>query len=145
MSERERENFIALFTCVAAGDGDVGARLMLERSPEQHCNDVPGFMKDMKQVFERVSPRSLNLSDIDVSEVMQSVLNTMQHHKVRIDMNFASLLATVVIGEGLGRRLTNGEFNMFETAMPFLLKCLKSHEMSYMIERLQEAYLLGGR
>ena len=140
MSERERANFIALFTCVATGDGDLGAKLMLERSPEQDCKDVPQFTHDMKQVFDRVTPRDLNLSNIDMSGIMREILDTMRHHRVRIDMNFASLVATVALGEGLGRRLVR-DFNLFEAAMPFLLHVLKSHELHYMISKLQEMYL----
>jgi predicted unusual protein kinase regulating ubiquinone biosynthesis (AarF/ABC1/UbiB family) len=140
MSEKERANFIALFTCVATGDGDLGARLMLERSPEQHCDDVPSFTRDMKGIFDRVTPKTLRFEDVDLAGIMREILDTMRQHHVRIDMNFASLVATVALGEGLGRRLVR-DFNLFEAAMPFLLLCLRSHELHYMVGKLQEMYL----
>lgn len=143
MSDRERENFIALFTCVATGDGDLGAKLMLERAPDQQCEDVQSFTSDMKKVFDRVTPRNLTFQEVDLAGIMREVLETMRQHRVRIDMNFASLVATVALGEGLGRRLVR-DFNLFEASMPFLLHCLKSHELHYMISKLHEMYLVDG-
>lgn len=142
LGERERDNLITLFTAVACGDGEVGANIILKRTPGQECADSVKFRKAMKDIFDVVSPKagcSFALRRVDMGDVLIRLSNTMREHRVRIDGSFASLVATVVVGEGLGRKM-HPDYNMFEGAVPFLIRNLKGNELEYMIGRLKESY-----
>lgn len=142
LSEKERNNFLALFTAVACGDGDLGAKLMLERSPGHQCTNVEKFKKDMREIFDAVGPQTtsgFSLSKIDIGGTLTKIFQTMREHRVRIDGNFASLVATVLVGEGLGRKM-HPDYNIFAEATPWLMRELKGHELEHLVVELQRVY-----
>eukprot|EP00672_Neobodo_designis_P021798 CAMPEP_0174831828 /NCGR_PEP_ID=MMETSP1114-20130205/3330_1 /TAXON_ID=312471 /ORGANISM="Neobodo designis, Strain CCAP 1951/1" /LENGTH=708 /DNA_ID=CAMNT_0016065673 /DNA_START=218 /DNA_END=2345 /DNA_ORIENTATION=+ len=147
LSDRERKNFVSLFAAVASGDGAFGAQLMYENAPPPKLSvDMDGFKRDMGAIFDTISPQkigSFSLGDISIGEKLTQVMDVMRHHKVRIDMNFATLVSSVLVGEGMGKRL-EPDFNLIEHALPFLLKCLQSHELEFLAAKLQETYLTVG-
>jgi len=61
-----------------------------------------------------------------------------QNH-VYLDGNFASLVATVIVGEGLGRRMLP-QFNMFRASAPYLIQYLDATEVKELSEKLQAVY-----
>jgi len=144
LSDRERKNFVSLFAAVASGDGAFGAQLMYENAPPPKLSvDIDGFKRDMGKIFDTISPNKIGsfaLGDISIGEKLTQVMEVMRHHKVRIDMNFATLVSSVLVGEGMGKRL-EPDFNLIEHALPFLLKCLHSHELEFLAAKLQETYL----
>jgi aarF domain-containing kinase len=144
LSEKERKNFISLFAAVASGDGDMGAQLMYDNAPgKQECTDVEKFKSDMREIFDTINPKKLGsfaLGDVSIGEKLTHVMDVMRDNKVRIDMNFATLVSTVLVGEGMGKRL-EPDFNLIEHALPFLVKCLRSNEMDMLVSKLQETFL----
>jgi aarF domain-containing kinase len=142
LSPVERDNFISLFAAVACGDGDLGAGLMLDRMPRG--NDVldrDKFKSEVKKIFDEVAPGTsgFRLSDVDIGRVLSSLLNAVRKHHATIDGNFASLVVTVIVGEGLGRRL-DANFNMFEEAAPYMIQYLESGELKFLATKLSEMF-----
>jgi aarF domain-containing kinase len=141
LSQRERTNFISLFACVATGDGDLGAKVMLEWMPNlSDCDDVPKYESDMKTLFDELCPKSLSLADFDISYIMHRILATMRDHKVRFDMNFATLLSSIALSESVGKVL-QAKQNVFEVSAPYLVDCLNGHELMFLIEKVYKRYL----
>ncbi|CUG92304.1 ABC transporter, putative [Bodo saltans] len=142
LSPVERDNFISLFAAVACGDGDLGAGLMLDRMPRG--NDVldrDKFKLEVKRIFDEVAPGTagFRLSDVDIGAVLSRLLNAVRKHHATIDGNFASLVVTVIVGEGLGRRL-DANFNMFEEAAPYMIQYLEAGELKFLAAKLSEMF-----
>lgn len=147
LSKVERNNFIALFAAVACGDGKLGADLMLDRMPESRGGrkeevDRDKFRADMQEIFNVVSPSSsagFTLSTTRIGPVLAKIMNTLREHKTPIDGNFASLVLTVIVGEGLGRKLTP-DYNIFAEAAPYLVALLEDSELYYLTSKLRDTY-----
>ncbi|KEG08635.1 ubiquinone biosynthesis protein [Trypanosoma grayi] len=147
LSKEERNNFIALFAAVACGDGDLGADLMLDRMPEaspSRRRDVSRekFHADMRDIFNLVAPgnsEGFKLSNIRIGPVLGKIMNTLRENQVTIDGNFASLVLTVIVGEGLGRKLTP-DFNIFAEAAPYLMALLEDSELRFLAWKLRDTY-----
>ncbi len=142
LSPKERENFLALFGAVAAGDGELGARLMIERSKHNKCTDELRFVEDMKSVFEQVNPDKtvgFTLAHVAIGDILTKVMKTLRRHQVYIDGNFASLVLTVIVGEGMGRKL-HPEFNIFQASAPYLVQYLEGTELQQLAAKLRQKY-----
>lgn len=150
LSERNRHNFISLFAAVACGEGELGASLMLERFPSvensSFCSNsinTQKFRSDMKKVFDQVSHTSgFKLSNIQIGKVLLDILSTLRENKAPLDGSFSSLVLTVVVGEGLGRKLAP-DFNLFAEASPYLISYLESKQLLSLSEKLAEKYCDG--
>eukprot|EP00759_Apiculatamorpha_spiralis_P000124 PhF_6_TR10024/c0_g1_i1/m.15350/K08869/ADCK, ABC1; aarF domain-containing kinase len=47
----DREKFLELFSAVAAGDGRLGAKLMMEKAKWHNCTDEIRYLNDMDRIF----------------------------------------------------------------------------------------------
>ncbi|RNF10732.1 ubiquinone biosynthesis protein [Trypanosoma conorhini] len=146
LSREERNNFIALFAAVACGDGKLGADLMLDRMPETRgparAVNREKFREDMQAIFSIVAPgnsEGFKLSKVRIGPVLAMIMNTLRENQTPIDGNFASLVITVMVGEGLGRRLTP-DFNLFGEAAPYLVALLEDGELYFLASKLRETY-----
>lgn len=148
LSERNRYNFISLFAAVACGEGEWGANLMLERLPSVKnscfCSsniDLPKFRSDMKKIFDQVSPHAsgFKLSNIQIGKILLDIMSTLRENNVPLDGSFSSLVLTVIVGEGLGRRLAPG-FNLFAEASPYLVSYLEAKQLSALSRKIAENY-----
>eukprot|EP00796_Vickermania_ingenoplastis_P000572 gene572-318_t len=151
LSQRERNNFISLFAAVACGEGELGADLMIDRFPSivndnGSANSKSGiniekFRREMKEIFDMVAPdkEGFKLSQIKIGEVLSRIMTTIRQNKAPLDGNFSSLVLTVVVGEGLGRKLTP-DFNLFAEASPYLITYLEGDELFYLSKKLKDTY-----
>lgn len=152
LSPRDRENFISLFAAVACGEGELGANLMIERFPSielhQSSNqpfatnvDTNQFREDMKEIFSLVSPAKSGflLSEVKIGDILMKILTAVRKNNAPLDGNFATLVLTVVIGEGLGRKLTPN-FNLFSESAPYLIRYLEGSELYFLSRKLSDTY-----
>jgi aarF domain-containing kinase len=142
LSPAERDNFISLFAAVACGDGELGATLMLDRMPKNaEVIDRDRFKAEMKRIFDEVAPGTsgFRLCDVDIGRVLSRILNAVRVNHATIDGNFASLVVTVIVGEGLGRKL-DANFNLFEEATPYMMQYLESSELKFLAAKLSDTF-----
>ncbi|KPA75977.1 putative mitochondrial hypothetical protein [Leptomonas pyrrhocoris] len=146
LSKDERNNFISLFAAVACGDGELGAELMMDRLPPslqktQSPQDRERFKKEMKAVFDMVAPgnHGFRLSTVQIGAVLAKVMRTVRENRMPLDGNFASLVLTVIVGEGLGRKLSP-DFNIFAESAPYLVAFLEDGELYFLANKLQQTY-----
>ncbi|KPI86512.1 hypothetical protein ABL78_4414 [Leptomonas seymouri] len=146
LSKEERNNFISLFAAVACGDGELGAELMMDRLPpslknKQNHEDRERFKKEMKAVFDMVAPgtHGFRLSKVQIGTVLGKVMRTVRENRIPLDGNFASLVLSVIVGEGLGRKLSP-DFNIFAEAAPYLVAFLEDEELYFLASKLQSTY-----
>ncbi|SCU68016.1 ABC1 family, putative [Trypanosoma equiperdum] len=150
LSPEERNNFISLFAAVACGDGSLGADLMIDRLPPDVRPPYPEakrekFRMDMTNIFNTVAPGAsdgFTLRHVRIGSTLCKIMNTLRENKTPIDGNFASLVLTVVVGEGLGRKLIP-DFNLFAEAVPYLMVLLEDNELSYLANKLRSTYGAG--
>ncbi|CAJ1018305.1 ABC1 family, putative [Leishmania lindenbergi] len=146
LSRDERNNFISLFAAVACGDGELGADLMIDRLPHsmrdaQDPVNRERFKQQMKQVFDLVSPEAagFRLSKVQIGTVLGKIMETVRENHIPLDGNFASLVLSVIVGEGLGRKLLP-DFNIFAEAAPYLIAFLEDGELFFLANKLQGTY-----
>ncbi|KAK7198940.1 ABC1 family [Novymonas esmeraldas] len=146
LSKDERNNFISLFAAVACGDGELGADLMIDRLPPslrdaQDPARRERFKREMKGVFDMVAPGTagFRLSQVQIGSVLGKVMDTVRENCIPLDGNFASLVLTVIVGEGLGRKLSP-DFNIFAEAAPYLVAFLEDGELYFLANKLQRTY-----
>nr|AGU67986.1 ubiquinone biosynthesis protein [Strigomonas oncopelti] len=104
------------------------------------------FREDMKQVFDMVSPKKtqgFKLSHVRLGTVLASVLRVVRENHTSLDGNFASLVLTVIVGEGLGRKLVP-DFNIFSEAAPYMITYLDNKEFLFLANKLRRTYGASG-
>jgi aarF domain-containing kinase len=118
LSPRDRENFRALFSAVAAGDGRLAARLMAA-GQTLAPGALEAFSDDIERVVNLVASRPL--AEVQVGHVFSEILASGRRHRVRIEPNFSTLVVGTLVLEGLGRQL-DPDINIIQRAKHFLGK-----------------------
>ena len=130
LRKQSRNNFIALFSAVASGQGRHAAELMVERSHDPStCVDMEGFVNGMTVVIEsavKQSDKGFNLGDVRIGEVLMSVMTLCQKHHVKVDDTMAQLVSSIALLDGIGRQLAP-ERDLFDTALPVLSRLWNLH------------------
>jgi aarF domain-containing kinase len=145
LSDKERKSFISFIAAMAGGDGPGGAEVLYDIAPPPRASniDMAGFERDLGAIFDTMAPNKIgtfSLRHISIGQKLAEVMDVMRQHSVRVEMNFATLFSSMLVSEGIGRML-EPEFNLFEHALPFLYKGLRSEELGLLAAKLQEAYL----
>jgi aarF domain-containing kinase len=130
LSDRDNDNFIALFTALCDGDAEHGAELMIERArfvDDQMSVDGGERALARRREFVHAMSSSLGklknqrLSEIRVGEVMQDVFSISRHYGVQVDPVFATLVVGTAVIEGVARQL-DPEISLIDVAGPVLLR-----------------------
>ena len=69
---------------------------------------------------EAIKDGKLNLSTLNVSDLLSKVFNTLLTHRVKLDASFTSVMIAITIIEGIGKAL-DPQLNVLAEAAPFLL------------------------
>lgn len=146
LSKEERNNFISLFAAVACGDGELAADLMIDRLPANQKGEGAGidrdkFRREMVNIFDMVSPQAdgFRLSNVQLGAVLGRIMSVVRETKTPLDGNFSSLVLTVMVGEGLGRKLVP-DFNIFAEAAPYMVAFLEDEELYFLANKLRQTY-----
>eukprot|EP00611_Tribonema_gayanum_P008652 TRINITY_DN1824_c2_g1_i1.p1 TRINITY_DN1824_c2_g1~~TRINITY_DN1824_c2_g1_i1.p1 ORF type:complete len:579 (+),score=217.37 TRINITY_DN1824_c2_g1_i1:170-1906(+) len=115
----ESDAFIALLQCLGAGDGAAAARAVLRFAARQTCapGDAAAFESDMAELFTRVCGGYG--TGVDVGVVLRGVLGLVRRHRVRIDVNYATLIMNVLCLDGLAAGLLPS-YSILDNARPLL-------------------------
>jgi predicted unusual protein kinase regulating ubiquinone biosynthesis (AarF/ABC1/UbiB family) len=119
LTEEESFSFIGLMTSLGEGDGFAAAQHAMNFSVENNMTPEQrgAFTMDMVNLFEAKCRGYGN--NVDVGEVLQSILGVIRDHKVRIDANYATLVINAMCVESLGKRVCP-TYNVLEAARPLL-------------------------
>lgn len=128
LAPQDQVNFVALFTAVAEGDGEKAAYLMIDRSRDPtSCTDRHGFARGMKEIVDQVALDSFRLDKVQIGSVLEKVMHLVHKHQVRMEPNFASLVVSIIVLEGVGRQL-DPELDIFKTSLPMLMRADKMYQ-----------------
>ena len=115
-----RKNFLDLFRAVAEFDGYRTGQLMIERSrsPELAI-DTETFALKMQHLVLTVKRKTFSLGQIKISDLLTEVLKAVRVHHVRMEGDFINTVISILLLEGIGRRLDPG-LDLFASALPIL-------------------------
>lgn len=144
LDTRDRANFLELFSAVLADDGAGVARLMIDRSRHHSLPGgggptrlrpvrQPEFEAQMQALVHEVRAQGLLLGRTGgvggVSGLLRRVLGLCCEHRVKLDPHFVSVLLSVAVIEGLGRRL-DPDIDLLVRAGPFIARAAAKAALS---------------
>jgi aarF domain-containing kinase len=119
LSEEESTTFIGLMCSLGEGNGRAAAEFAMRFSTENGMSQQQkdGFVKEMEALFaEKCRGYGHN---VNVGDVLTSILGLIRTHHVRIDANYATLVINAMCVESLARRVCPS-YNVLEAARPML-------------------------
>ena len=125
LSAENLTNFLDLFYAIAEFNGTHVADLMVERSRTPWTvTDPYAFRKDMEKFLARIRAETLQLSKIKVGEILATVFNMVRNHHIKIEGDFANVGISIMLLEGIGRRL-DPNMDLLNEALPVLREAAK--------------------
>ncbi|ORZ10047.1 hypothetical protein BCR41DRAFT_309092 [Lobosporangium transversale] len=120
LSDKNRRNFLDLFHALAEFDGYRAGQLMIERcrNPEAVI-DGESFALKMQKLILSVKGSAMSLGKIKIGELLTEVMAMVRKHHVPMEGDFANVVISILILEGIGRQL-NPNIDLFKTALPIL-------------------------
>ena len=119
LNQRNRKNFLALFGALLIRDGRLASHLILSNSPHQKCRDPVALGEDMHKIVSAIPLE--NIGRVDLGKLLGEVMNCVRYHQVQLEADFASLIISLAIIEGIGRQL-EPDLSLFHEAVPAILK-----------------------
>ena len=92
----------------------------LGRSAFSRYRAVPLISAMDSVMAEAIKDGELNVSRLNVSDLLSKVFNTLLTHRVKLDASFTSVMIAVTIIEGIGKAL-DPRMNLLAEAAPFLI------------------------
>ncbi|RKP14588.1 atypical/ABC1/ABC1-C protein kinase [Piptocephalis cylindrospora] len=120
LDEKNRRNFLDLFQAVAEFDGYRAGTLMVERcqSPELAI-EPEEFARGVQGLVERVRDQTMSLSQVHIADILTVIMHLVREHHVRLAGDFVNVFVSILILEGIGRRL-NPDLDLLKVALPIL-------------------------
>ncbi|XP_019400231.1 PREDICTED: uncharacterized aarF domain-containing protein kinase 2 isoform X1 [Crocodylus porosus] len=121
LQEADLQNFRAVFTAVAQGQGERVGELILHHARANQCKDIERFKAEMAELVTKARMNTVALGKLQVANLLSSVFKLLMIHKVKLESNFASVVFAIMVLEGLGRSL-DPKLDILEEAKPLLIK-----------------------
>ncbi|KAI8811511.1 ABC1 family-domain-containing protein [Cladochytrium replicatum] len=120
LSHTNLRNFLDLFLAIAEFDGKRAGKLMVERSRSPDTVvDLEGFATRIDRLMRRVQATTLALSNIKLGDILGEVFIAVRRHRVKLEGDFVNVGISVMLLEGIGRRL-NPDLDLLEQSLPVL-------------------------
>ncbi|ELR14304.1 ubiquinone biosynthesis protein AarF family protein, putative [Acanthamoeba castellanii str. Neff] len=119
LSEKDRDNFLKLFSAVVAGDAALVGHLITDGQDHLTPQVVQQFTEEVGRLMAKV--KLTRLDEVPLSEIFFEMLSIARRNKVILEANFTTLIIGTVVIEGLGRQL-DPDLNLLQRAVPLLVK-----------------------
>jgi len=116
LSASQQDDLISLILNVLAGDVDAISRVLLRMGQPIGRVNLREFRTDVERIRNKYIEATVG--EIDVSKFIQEVMDAAQHHKIRLNANYAVLTKTAATIEGIMRRL-KPDLDVMELGMPY--------------------------
>ncbi|MEC9440944.1 MAG: AarF/ABC1/UbiB kinase family protein [Myxococcota bacterium] len=117
LSAAQQDDTIDLIIAVLSGDVDTIARTLLKMGRPVGRVSMREFKADVVRI--RDSYLLSNLSDINVTEFVQEVMDAAQYHRIQLNSSYAVLVKTASTIEGIMRTL-EPELDLIGRATPYV-------------------------
>ncbi|KYO36510.1 hypothetical protein Y1Q_0024234 [Alligator mississippiensis] len=121
LQEADLQNFRAVFTAVAQGQGERVGELILHHARANQCKDIERFKAEIAELVTKTRMNTIALGKLQVANLLSNVFKLLMTHKVKLESNFASVVFAIMVLEGLGRSL-DPKLDILEEAKPLLIK-----------------------
>lgn len=120
LNDKNRRDFLDLFSAVAEFDGYKAGKLMVERcrTPE-HVIDEETFALKVQHMVLSVKSKTFSLAKIKISDILTDVLTAVRTHHVKLEGDFVNTVISILLLEGIGRQL-DPNMDLFKSALPIL-------------------------
>jgi aarF domain-containing kinase len=120
LNDKNRRDFLDLFSAVAEFDGYKAGKLMVERcrTPE-HVLDEETFALKVQHLVLSVKSKTFSLAKIKISDILTDVLTAVRQHHVKLEGDFVNTVISILLLEGIGRQL-DPDMDLFKSALPIL-------------------------
>ena len=117
LNEKNRADFLDLFSAVAQFDGYRAGRLMVERcrAPELVVNEET-FALRMQHLVLSVKSQTFSLAKIKIGDILSDVLFNVREHHVKLEADFVNTVLSILLLEGIGRQL-DPEMDLFSSGI----------------------------
>lgn len=130
LSAPKLQNFLDLFKAITEFDGREISYLMISRSNTPWTvKDAQGFQQSMSQFITRIKKETFAFQNIEVADILKFVLEQVRKHHVKIDGDFVNVAISIMLLEGMGRRL-EPSMDLLHASIPFLRKAMSSQQAS---------------
>lgn len=94
--------------------------LMVERcqSPELAIRPEE-FAHGVQNLVEKVRDQTMSLSQVHIADILSVIMHLVREHHVRLAGDFVNVFVSILILEGIGRRL-NPDLDLLKVALPIL-------------------------
>ncbi len=116
LSASQQDDLISLILNVLAGDVDAISRVLLKMGRPVGRVNLGDFRADVERI--RGEYIDATVEEVNVSKFIQEVMDAAQHHKIRLNPNYAVLTKTAATIEGIMRRL-KPDMDVMELGMPY--------------------------
>ncbi len=116
LSASQQDDLISLILNVLAGDIDAIARVLLQMGRPVGRVNLRAFRADVERIRSKYIDATVG--EVNVSQFIQEVMDAAQHHKIRLNPNYAVLTKTAATIEGIMRRL-KPDMDVLELGMPY--------------------------
>ena len=117
LSAAQQDDVIDLIIAVLSGDVDNIARTLLKMGRPVGRVSMREFKADVVRIRDRYLLS--NLSDINVTEFVQEVMDAAQYHRIQLNSSYAVLVKTASTVEGIMRTL-EPELDLIGRATPYV-------------------------
>ncbi|KAI8058131.1 atypical/ABC1/ABC1-C protein kinase [Syncephalis plumigaleata] len=106
LNDTNRRNFIDLFKAVVTFDGYTAGRLMVERCRTPELVVEPEvFAHKMQNLIMQLRDITFSLGKVSIGDILMDVMRMVREHHVRLEGDFANVVLSLLILEGIGRQL----------------------------------------
>jgi aarF domain-containing kinase len=102
LSDRNKHNLVHFFEAITRGDGRGVAEMALAFSDRQTCPQPQAFVDDLVGLFSTAVAWGF---DVNTSEWMAAVLESVRRHQVHLASEVCSVVVTALVLEGWSNRL----------------------------------------
>lgn len=134
LTARDRKNINDLFFYVASGQGELAAKMLIDRArqdrhaPPRTEEERQMFIQEVGSIVNQAAAVGFNLSSMSIVSTLTALLSAARNYRVKLDTSFISVVVAVTIIEGVGRSL-DPDINVIAPALTILatarIKALK--------------------
>lgn len=121
VDDRTRDALLAMIGAVQSRDAEAVVDALTRLWIIRHGSDRAALRRDIQHLLDRYA--GLSLQDYSLQEVFQDVMSLVRRRWLQIPAELSLLLKTLVMYEGIGRRL-DPAFNPVEVAAPYVRRAV---------------------
>lgn len=108
LTPQDFRNLHDTFKAVIKGDGREVGQLFLERTPLSHCQNPEKFISEMAAIVTDAQNHRLTFDNTEVAMLLMRLFNTLRDNRVKLDANFAAVILSIMVIEGVAKQLEPG-------------------------------------